>query len=55
MVAATSLGLAGTAHATITNDPGARHYKNWKCASQDNPDPLDPFFNYHKEEYWGAV
>jgi hypothetical protein len=27
----------------------------WKCASQDNPNPLDPFFNYHKEQYWTAV
>lgn len=31
------------------------HIQMWTCASQDNPDPLDPFFNYHKEQYWGAV
>jgi hypothetical protein len=29
VIAAMSVGLPGTAHATITNDPGTRHYKNW--------------------------
>jgi hypothetical protein len=34
------------------NDDGTR-IQMWKCASQDH-DPLDPVFNYHKEQYWGS-
>ncbi len=35
-------------------DADGTHIQMWRCASQDH-DPLDPVFNYHKEQYWGSV
>jgi hypothetical protein len=40
MAGAMTVGLAGTAHATITNDPGTHHIKNWDSSQclMFNPD-----------------